>query len=102
MIDYNKENISCLKMYNDFFYDKFIEMGIRVHKAEGAFYMFIDFSNFAEKFQKNKIKNAVDMCTRLISDLGIALLPGEAFGIMEGYTGNILNINTQFGPTCFL
>ena len=42
MTEYNKDVIKCLKMYNDYFYNEFNKMNIKVHKADGAFYMFFD------------------------------------------------------------
>ena len=36
MIEYNKDVINCLKMYNDFYFE-FTKMNIKVHKADGAF-----------------------------------------------------------------
>ena len=75
-------------MYADFFYEKMINMGIRVHPAEGAFYMYLDFANFSQKLAAKKIKTDTELCLTLLKDLGISLLPGNAFGINDGYTGN--------------
>ena len=86
MIEYNKDIIECLKMYNNYFYQEFTKMDIKVHKAEGAFYMFLDFKNHTEKFLQNNIQTDTMMCEKLLNDIGIALLPGNAFGVEDGYT----------------
>ena len=83
-------------MYNDFFYEKFCELNIRVHKAEGAFYMFLDFGYYSDKLKDNNIITATDFCTRLLDDAGIALLPGSAFGINEGYTARFAMTNFSY------
>jgi len=80
-------------MYNDFFYNKFGELNIKVHKGEGAFYMYLDFSNYSNKLKNNNIMTDTDFCTRLLDDTGIALLPGNAFGINEGYTARFAITN---------
>lgn len=100
MIEYNLDIIECLKMYNEYFHSQFMKMNIKVHKAEGAFYMFLDFDNYSDKFIKNNILNDNAMCEKLLNDLGIALLPGNAFGIDQGYTcrfsfTNFFGVNSE-------
>jgi aspartate aminotransferase len=53
--------------------------GIRVHMPSGAFYLFIDFSNFNEKLASRGINSSTEMCKRLLNDTGVAILPGSAF-----------------------
>jgi aspartate/methionine/tyrosine aminotransferase len=93
MIDYNKENINALKLYNEYFHKKFCDLNIRVHKGEGAFYMFLDFGYYSDKFKNNNMMNDTDFCTRLLDDIGFALLPGNAFGIHDGYTARFSMTN---------
>ena len=100
MVCYNKDIIECLKMYNEYFYSEFIKMNIKVHKADGAFYMFLDFGNYSDKFIKNNILNDNIMCEKLLNDIGVALLPGNAFGIYKGFTcrfafTNFSGVNTE-------
>lgn len=53
--------------------------GIRVHMPSGAFYMFIDFSEFTEQFKKRGIFNSETLCKKLLDEAGVAILPGSAF-----------------------
>lgn len=53
--------------------------GIRVHMPSGAFYLFIDFSNFSEKLASRGITTSAVLCQTLLEDTGVAILPGSAF-----------------------
>lgn len=61
--------------------DVLSKAGVRLHKPEGAFYIFPDFSNFKDKFAAKGIRTSNEMCTALLKDTGVALLPGTAFGM---------------------
>lgn len=98
IIEYNKDIIECLKMYNNYFYNEFIKLNINVHKADGAFYMFLDFGNYTNKFYENNILNDQSLCEKLLNDTGIALLPGNAFGINKGFTARFAF--TNFSGLC--
>jgi aspartate aminotransferase len=50
--------------------------GIRFHKPEGAFYLFVDISSFET--------NCLDFCKNILQEKGIALVPGVGFG-SSGY-----------------
>ncbi|MFQ5498808.1 MAG: aminotransferase class I/II-fold pyridoxal phosphate-dependent enzyme, partial [Candidatus Zixiibacteriota bacterium] len=56
------------------------EAGIRTHPPQGAFYLFPDFTQLADKLAERGIRDAATMCNRLLQDTGVAILPGEAFG----------------------
>ncbi len=53
--------------------------GIRVHMPAGAFYLYIDFSNFSEKLALKGITGSTELCKQLLEDTGVAILPGSAF-----------------------
>lgn len=55
------------------------DAGVRIHPPEGAFYMFPDFSPFAEKLAAKNIKSSSRLCEQLLQDTGIAMLPGSVF-----------------------
>ena len=59
--------------------DTLINAGFRVHPPSGAFYLFLDFSPFAEKLKKKGVNNNLALCEKLLSKTGVALLPGVAF-----------------------
>ncbi|NIM65405.1 MAG: aminotransferase class I/II-fold pyridoxal phosphate-dependent enzyme [Candidatus Latescibacteria bacterium] len=56
-----------------------LEAGIRVHEPVGAFYLFLDFTPFAEHFAERGIKNSTTLCEVLLEETGVAILPGQAF-----------------------
>jgi aspartate aminotransferase len=55
--------------------------GIRCLKPEGAYYVFPNMTGFMERFG---ISDSADLARRLLLGLGIATVPGLAFGV-DGY-----------------
>jgi aspartate aminotransferase len=56
------------------------EAGIRVHAPVGAFYLFPDFTPFADKLSKHGFINSRILCEKLLEEKKVALVPGESFG----------------------
>jgi len=59
--------------------------GMVAHAPEGGFYLFLDFSPLAESFKHQGISTSNQLCERLLADTGIALLPGDAFGMESSH-----------------
>jgi aspartate aminotransferase len=59
--------------------DTLNDAGLRVHAPQGAFYLFIDFSPYAEPLREMGIRDSATLCERLLADIGIAILPGTEF-----------------------
>ena len=57
--------------------------GIEAPEPEGAFYLFINFSNYADKLKSKNIFTSLDLTTSLLEETGVALLPGSVFGRPE-------------------
>ena len=55
---------------------------LRVTEPKGAFYLFLSFANHREALEKLSITSDVQLCTRLLEDTGVALLPGSHFGCL--------------------
>lgn len=71
-----------------------INAGIRVHPPQGAFYLLLDFSPFADKFSAMDIDGDSQLCERLIDDIGVALLPGTSFGLpANAYTARLAYVD---------
>ncbi|MDI9347017.1 MAG: pyridoxal phosphate-dependent aminotransferase [Methylacidiphilales bacterium] len=51
---------------------------VRVIKSDGAFYSFPDFS---EVIKSKSIDNDITLASRLLSEAGVAIVPGSAFGM---------------------
>jgi len=54
---------------------------VRVHAPTGGFYLFPDFTPCAERMRRVGIETSQDLCALLLSDTGVVLLPGDAFGL---------------------
>lgn len=54
--------------------------GARIHSPVGGFYLFPDFSPFAERLAARGITTSAQLCEKLLTDTGVAILPGVAFG----------------------
>ena len=56
------------------------KMGLNTPLPQGGFYLFPNFSIFREHFHQQAIFTSSDMCRRLLTDTGVAMLPGSDFG----------------------
>ena len=59
--------------------DVLAHAGIHVHEPEGGFYLFLDFSSQRDKLAARGIHDGPTLCSRLLDDTGVAVLPGAAF-----------------------
>ena len=59
------------------------DINIKVHVAEGGFYLFPDFSYYAVKLNNRGICTSEQLTSALMEETGIALLPGSAFGMKD-------------------
>lgn len=57
----------------------FADAGIRVHRPKGAFYLFIDFSQYSEKLILKGVVDSNTLCEKLLHETGVAILPGASF-----------------------
>lgn len=58
--------------------------GLNVHMPSGGFYLYIDFTPFKERLVQKGIATSADVCTKLLEETGVAILPGTAFMQPEG------------------
>ena len=70
----NSKNI--LKAVGEYVYDNLKSNKVSVNKPEGGFYLMPEFSN--ETFSDSN-----EMCSNLLKETGIALLPGSVFGFSK-------------------
>ena len=56
------------------------EVGLNVPKPEGGFYLFPDASPLAEKLKSRGIESSRALCEGLLTECGVAVLPGTEFG----------------------
>jgi len=60
-----------------------VSAGIKISPPHGAFYLFPDFDPFREKLARRKIITSEDLCSALLQETGVAILPGCHFGRPE-------------------
>jgi len=59
------------------------QAGVKVHKPQGAFYLFPDFCRGRERLAERGIRTSEQLCERLLLETGVAILPGSRFGRPE-------------------
>jgi aspartate aminotransferase len=55
-------------------------LNVTFPKPEGGFYFFCNFEHYREKLISKGIYTSVELCERLLNDIGVAILPGSDFG----------------------
>lgn len=82
---YIHQQCDILKEVGSYCYNQLVESDIKLYPPEGGFYLFPDFSNYTERLHKLEIYTSDELCSRILSETGIALLPGSAFGMERNY-----------------
>jgi len=78
-----KPMLDAFKQRHDFVVDRLIKInGIRCRESEGTFYAFPTMEEIIN--QTGNISNDVEFAEVILNDVGIAMVPGSAFGA-EGY-----------------
>lgn len=71
-----------------------VEAGVKAHAPEGGFYLLLDFSGFTESLLERGIESGSQLCARLLAETGVALLPGESFGLpASSYTARLAYVD---------
>ncbi len=76
-----------LKAIGHYCCEKLVNAGIKVHPPEGGFYLFLDFSEFQDQLKKRGIATSNAMCSALLDEKGVVLLPSQAFGFEPSFPG---------------
>ena len=69
-----------LSLAGNYVWKTLSQAGINVHKPEGGFYLTLDFEPFRHVLNSKGIKTSKDICEALLSEKGVAMLPGSVFG----------------------
>jgi aspartate aminotransferase len=72
-----------LKALSNRVHDAFNGLGLTMAPLDGGFYAFPDFSPLRESLASRGITTSAQLCTRLLEDTGVAILPGSCFGRPE-------------------
>ncbi len=65
-------------------HERLARMHVPAPRPQGGFYLFPDFSHYREKLRERNITTSHTLCTQLLADTGVALLPGADFGFPDG------------------
>lgn len=57
-----------------------IEAGLLIPQPQGGFYLFPSFDPFRERLAQRGILTSTQLCEQLLTDTGVAILPGSEFG----------------------
>ncbi|USE38160.1 pyridoxal phosphate-dependent aminotransferase [Endozoicomonas sp. SCSIO W0465] len=79
---YLEQSRQVLSLIARFMVDSLRGMGLQMADPVGGFYLFVSFEGFREQLMARGIKTSDDLCNNLLSDTGIAMLPGSDFGLM--------------------
>jgi aspartate aminotransferase len=60
------------------------QSGFNIAPTHGGFYLFLDFEAFRSGLAAKGLNDSVELCEQLINEIGVALLPGVAFGRPPG------------------
>ncbi|KAA3663174.1 MAG: aminotransferase class I/II-fold pyridoxal phosphate-dependent enzyme [Calditrichaeota bacterium] len=72
-----------LKSLGQYCYRKMLEVGIKVHAPQGAFYFFPSFSPFEQSLKKHGIQTSRALSENILQRTGVATIPGVCFGRPE-------------------
>jgi aspartate aminotransferase len=75
------KQVRLLSDISEYCSDQLLQNGVKVHVAEGGFYLFPDFIHFTSKLNARDIHTSEELTAVLMEEIGVALLPGSAFGM---------------------
>lgn len=81
--EFLQKQIDLLKKVSTYCSTKLRQSGVKIHDAQGGFYLFPDFSEFKNKLAARKIETSEQLTSVLMEETGVALLPGSAFGMEQ-------------------
>ena len=84
-LEFAKRQCHILEEVGNYCYEELLQSGVKLYPPEGGFYLFPDFSNYIERLDKIGIHTSNELCERILSETGVVLLPGSAFGIEENH-----------------
>ncbi len=74
--NYINKSRKILKLVGEYVYDNLKSNKILINKPQGGFYLMPEFLDM-------KYKNSQEMCSKLLTDTGVVLLPGSDFGFSK-------------------
>jgi aspartate aminotransferase len=78
--DYLKQSRRVLGALGRWCRQRLVAAGVGCPKPFGGFYLFVDFEPLRPTLEARGITTGADLCAKLITDTGVAILPGSNFG----------------------
>ena len=82
---YLQKRIEVLKQCGHYCTNRLNQSGIRVLSPEGGFYLFPDFNPYQDQLNRRGIYSSNELCSSLLSETGVAMLPATAFGFEDNF-----------------
>ena len=86
---YLKYQNQILRSVAKFCYIQLLASNVKLHEPEGGFYLYPDFSNYQDAFTRRDINSSKELCDHILQECGVAMLPGEAFGMKKCWTARL-------------
>ncbi|MBT6198013.1 MAG: aminotransferase class I/II-fold pyridoxal phosphate-dependent enzyme [Pelagibacteraceae bacterium] len=80
--NYLNKSRKILKFISEYIFSEFTSNSIECVQPDGGFYMLCSFSKI-KKIKQYKFKNSQEMCKKILSETGFAMLPGSDFGFKK-------------------
>lgn len=77
---YLAQSRRILRTLGGYVWRRLKDAGVSVSRPKGAFYLFPDFSPLRDTLIERGIKTSEALCEKLLEAIGVAMLPGSAFG----------------------
>jgi aspartate aminotransferase len=81
MHQYVRNQRIILKAIGTHIYTALIDTGLNAHAPEGGFYILLDFTPYLQTLKSIGISTDSEICSKVLEDTGVALLPGISFGL---------------------
>ncbi|MFX0138155.1 MAG: aminotransferase class I/II-fold pyridoxal phosphate-dependent enzyme, partial [Candidatus Hodarchaeota archaeon] len=83
ILNHIKDCTSIHQIVINYAHNRFIEMGIRCSKPQGAFYLFPDWNKYKSYLREKQILSSIDLSKTLLKEWNVATLAGFEFGMPE-------------------
>jgi aspartate aminotransferase len=80
---YLRQSRRVLKALGELVHAQLTGLGLDLAPLEGGFYAFPDFSPLRARLAERGITTSARLCSRLLEETGVAVLPGSCFGRPE-------------------
>ena len=80
-----EDTVAIHKIAGNYLWRGLTEIGLRCPRPQGTFYLFPDFSRFANVLRRKGIRTDVALCADVLEKQHVAMLPGVAFGVPRSH-----------------